>query len=852
MPNFVPGVGPLDAKIVCVGESWGQQEAMAYARTAKHTPFVGMAGQLLDKLLHAAHISRNEVYVTNVIREQPKNNDVANGFFTVDRAGHVSVTAAYQAYENYLMDELEAIRPNVIVPLGNVPLYALTRKLAITKRRGSILEGTVKQRKVKVIPTIHPAAALRQYIWNHFIAFDLRRIREESAFPEINLPARNLRIRPSFEDVLAYLGSIRSEFGVLQCGVDIEVVNEEVSCIAFAKTPWDAMCIPFRSRGDDYFSLPQESAIWLEIARICQDHSITKVGQNIVFDATFIFRKYGIRVHPVEDTMVACAIAYPDFPKGLDFITSVWTKEPYYKDEGKKWFKFGGSDETFWEYNAKDACVCLEALPRLLDDLAQQGNMETYNEQRKIIAPLIFMSERGIRADTGGLKKASEAAEKRLAELEKELHNLCGYPINPDSPKQLAEYFYIKRGHKPYVSRKTGGVTTDGNALKRLSRKGFREAAILLESRKLAKLKGTYFDMRLDGDGRIRCAFNPVGAKTGRLSSSQTIFNTGGNMQNLPPVFLQYILADEGYIIYVLDLSQAENRIVAYIAPEPAMISAFENGRDIHSQTASFLAKLPADQIKREDKEGIKCKIGTGEYSWRHWGKKSNHSFNYDLGYKAFAFTTEMSEAEGKVIYDSYHGLYPGVKMYHAWIRARLSQDRTIENCLGRKRRFLDRWDDTLWKEAYAQIPQSTVADIINRRGLNYIWYTPDEFEHVELLDQVHDSIVFQIPISVGWEYHAQVLLKIKQKLETPIVWRSREFVIPVDIQMGFSMNKKSMEGVNANEFSEVTGLAGRLSELHEKLRASNVVQTVGGDLSDCELPDEEVQAELGSADILP
>jgi hypothetical protein len=71
-------------------------------------------------------------------------------------------------------------------------------------------------------------------------------------------------------------------------------------------------------------------------------HADGLVGRSEVQIATdllgiaFVFRKLGLRVEPVADTMVACATAYPDFPKGLDFITSIWTREPYYKDEGKK------------------------------------------------------------------------------------------------------------------------------------------------------------------------------------------------------------------------------------------------------------------------------------------------------------------------------------------------------------------------------------------------------------------------------------------------------------------------------------------------------------------------------------
>ena len=110
----------------------------------------------------------------------------------------------------------------------------------------------------------------------------------------------------------------------------------------------------------------------------------------------------------------------------------------------------------------------------------------------------------------------------------------------------------------------------------------------------------------------MRCAFNPVGTKSGRLSSSKTIFGTGTNLQNQPAEMKGYMMADDGFVLYNMDLSQAENRVVAYIAPEPSMIQAFENGTDIHSQTAGLIFRKPVDEIS--DEPGS-CDIAGGRYS---------------------------------------------------------------------------------------------------------------------------------------------------------------------------------------------------------------------------------------------
>jgi len=798
--------GLLESKIAFIGEAPGQIEE----RLGRG--FTGSSGQLLFKIAANAGIIRADVYCTNVVKERPRDNDISQ-FITI-RNGRATYTKEYTEYEEYLYEELSKVKANVLVAVGNIALYALTRKTAITKYRGSILQMVGTGRKV--IPIIHPAAALRQYIYTHIISVDMRRIAEESHFPDIRLPHRNIRIRPSFLDTIQFLKMCQESSMV---AFDIEVMREEVSCISFASGPYDVISIPFISEGRDYFTPEQEVEVWRLISSILGDESVVKVGQNLAFDTAFLFQRLGIITRNVEDTMIGQAICYPDFPKGLDFITSVHTREPYYKDEGKKWFKLGGSEEDFWVYNAKDSAVCIEAMPKIMQDLEVIGNTEVYKQQRLLIQPLTYMQIRGIKVDAVGLKEASEDADRQIIDLTQQLHKVAGQDINPQSPKQLVEYFYNKKGEKPYYDRKTHSPTVDKDALKRLARKGHEEARLMLELRRLNKLKGTYLDVTLDRDGRLRCSFNPVGTESGRLSSSETIFGTGTNMQNLPEEFRKFLITDDDCMMYNMDLSQAENRVVAYIAPEPAMIKAFEDGIDIHKQTAGLIFGKPLEEIS--DELGS-CSIGGGNFSERFWGKKANHGLNYDLGYKTFAFYYEIPEGDAKFIVDRYHTAYPGIRRYHAWIRCMLGKGRTIENCFGRRRVFLDRWGDSLFKSAYSFIPQSTVADKINRHGLLYIYYKPEIFGPVDLLLQVHDSIVFQMNYKrYSWEQQADCLIKIKNSLEQPLSWKGTSFKIPVGCEVGISMNKKGMKGLKDGDFSSIDRLARRLYELNGEFRAA-------------------------------
>ena len=782
--TFVPSEGPLNAKIALVGEQPGKYEVRS------RRPFVGPAGRQLDECLQAAGISRFECYLTNTIKDLDKP---LASYIDLKNPNKPMVTSEGQDYINLLREELSKCSANVIVPIGNPALYALCSRVGITKWRGSVLESTLLSGDRKTVPTLHPATVIppkNQFLNRHLIVFDLKRAKAESEFKEIRGKSRYIRIFPSFLEATEFLHKcLTAGMEGRTIDYDIELYNEEVSCISFASASNFVMCIPFVGPNGDYFTLEQEAEIWKLIARILEDENIKKRGQNIAFDSHFLLRKYGIGARNLDDTMVAQKILFPDYPVGLHFITTMYTDLPYYKDDGKKWFKVGGGWETLWHYNSLDSISCAEAFPKQVFDLERQGNLETYERQRKLIPPLVYMMERGIRVDVEGMRREGEEYGRKLERLQEELNVLAGRDINPNSPKQLAQYLYVEKGLTPYRKR-GGGITTDDDALKRLARKGVPEASIIREIREAVKLRGNYLNIdKVDKDGRIRCSYNPVGTRYSRISSSENIFGTGMNMQNWPHPLLKHLLADEGYIYYSMDMSQIENRIVAYVGSVTQMIEAFESGEDVHRLTAALIFGKSVDEIS--DEEGSSTLAG-GRFSERFWGKKSNHAFNYGLGYRSFALQMEIPETEGKWIRDRYHNAYPGVEQkYHTMIRDQLSKDRTLTNLLGRRTLFLDQWGDKLFREAYSCIPQGTTGDKINEHGVNFIYYNQQWFWPVELLTQIHDSIGFQVPLNIPWLKHASMILRIKNSLETPLVWKERRFVVPVDLVMGLDMYKE-------------------------------------------------------------
>ena len=535
--------GDPESKICILGE------APARTEVRLGRPLVGPSGQLLEQCMHAAGIVRRECYLTNVFETEVKKSKTGDMVTTTE--GDIlwtkkgGLTELGEKRSNGCVERLAACAANVIVPLGGTALGFLVGDNRIMKWRGSILTAGEKAPKRKVIPTIHPAASLRgNYTWRHFIASDLAKAKKESEYSELRLLERTLLIDPTYEEAISFLEETCDCKAV---AFDIEVINHQVSCISFATSPVMCMSIPFvDDGGKDRWSEQAEEDIWLAIEDVLSNPTIDKIGQNLIFDISFLFMQNSITTKGrICDTMVAHHIIYPDFPKGLDFLCSMHTNEPYYKDDGKLWKKPWADLEAFWLYNCRDSATSFEIWEAIESILTDDDYLKSYQDTIDLFPVLIYMMARGVRVDRDALAKTKERVEEQIKKKEDELEKVAEHSFNPASPKQCQEYFYVTKSIKPYISRSTGRPTTDDKAMSRIYRRHhLPEAKLVQEIRSLKKLHGTYLEVGVDKDDRIRCSYNPRGTVTGRLSSSQTIFGTGMNMQNLHPEFKEFIIAD--------------------------------------------------------------------------------------------------------------------------------------------------------------------------------------------------------------------------------------------------------------------------------------------------------------------
>jgi len=476
-------------------------------------------------------------------------------------------------------------------------------------------------------------------------------------------------------------------------------------------------------------------------------------------------------------------------------------------------------DENFLRYSGLDsACTfeCHDAFWGDLDPLFTPANDMTMS----ILPVLMFMQTRGVQVSRAALNETKIEVLASQAEKQKELNELCGRVLNVNSPKDCQKYFYGELGIPPITGKK-GTPTVDDMALQRLvrgtvARPSLRQAKLVQEIRGLGKLYGTYLNLAFDADDRLRCSYNPRGTKFGRLSSSQTIFGTGTNFQNLPQEFKKFLVADEGYVFVEVDKRQAEWVVVAYVTGDANMIAAVEAGIDVHTHTASLMFNVSPEIIKREHKlnghttnaeivlenrkndpliyEAMRTcgKVWPRSMSLRQCGKKSNHGLNYDESYHGFAMINEIDQSEAKKIVNMYHDIYPGIHVWYESVKYGLQKDRTMVNCFGRAVRFLGGWNDDLFKSAYSMLPQSTVVDSLNigmQRLYDDIAVCGTAGANADILAQVHDSILMQVPISYMKDpkNFAWLIEKIRHETSPEMSYNERTFTIASDFKFGMN-----------------------------------------------------------------
>jgi len=354
--------------IVLLGEAWGSHEhKLGYG-------FVGASGVELLRLLDEAGIIdltaedrffiskfynlgdpacidavwrlHPEVHRANVFPFHPFANDIRSlcGPKNEGVRGYPALVQSkflrreYIPHLEALADEILAVDPNLVIALGNTPLWALCGTTGISKVRGSTRLSTHTAVGYKVLPTYHPAAVLRQWELRPITVMDLVKAKREAGFPEVRRPACEIWIEPTLEDLDEFA---RRYFKPnTQLSVDIETSGNQITCIGFAPGSGTAIVIPFfdtRRKGRSYWHTSRdECRAWEFIRFTLTRPDLKKTFQNGLYDIAFLWRSVGIPVFgAAEDTMLLQHALQPEALKGLGFLGSVYTDHSAWKVEHK-------------------------------------------------------------------------------------------------------------------------------------------------------------------------------------------------------------------------------------------------------------------------------------------------------------------------------------------------------------------------------------------------------------------------------------------------------------------------------------------------------------------------------------
>lgn len=778
MNKYVPGCGNSSAKLMIVGEAPGASEE------DQGVPFVGPSGQIVDEMLDGANIKRSECWITNVIKYRPPQNDLK-------RLKEIGVD--FDVEVEKLWVEIKEINPNCILALGNTALLALTGKTGIQNYRGSILPS--KHHYPKVIPSLHPAGLLHQqdseinaYSAKVYIQFDFRRAVEQSKFKEINTPRRKLWVCKNSGELYDFL---RRHESYDTFAFDIEVIRSIPVCIGISFRPQEAVSVQLINLkfGKNPIAPHQLVLMWQELAKLLEDDR-KKIAQNGKFDIESL-RQLGFRINNYYyDCMLGMAVLNPELPKSLAFQTSIYTEEPYYKDDGKDFNLKKDKFEDFQIYNARDAAVELEVGLEQIKELEESSLSKFYFEFVHHLHKLYSDLERvGIGRDETKVKELKTKFETEKTFLQTCIDTLIGHAVNVNSPKQMNKLLYeeLKLPRRKDTSADTL-VALLNNAVKNSEHK--KLIINILQLRRVSKVLGTYLNAEPDFDGRWRTSYKIVGTETGRTSTSilkppirpnkcglafQTLSKHGEVGEELRQVFR----ADPGFVFIEADQSQAEARVVAILADDLDMLKLFDE-LDIHKLTASWIFQCDQNSVGKNE---------------RNIGKMTRHAGNYNAGKRElmrrvetiaqkFKLDIRISEWRAGVCLEVFHKKSPKIRgIFHEQIKQALEKDRKLVNPFGRLRTFYGRWDEDLFKEGYAQIPQSTVSDQTKKAMLECRSLRPD----LQILLESHDAFLTQVRI--GEE--KDTIKMIRQALERPIDFRGCtlardiDLIIPCEVQIG-------------------------------------------------------------------
>lgn len=479
------------------------------------------------------------------------------------------------------------------------------------------------------------------------------------------------------------------------------------------------------------------------IERLCRDCIV--VCHNGTFDMPYLSKRLGINVYHHEDTLLMhYVLDNLAGEHGLKPLARRWLRAADWDSDAKSYLKHGAYFENIprdklYKYNIYDVYWTYELYKYFKQMIDKSPDF--YNHRMRVTRVLHDVQMNGVAVSISALDELEDEYEQQCGEHLVILKKLAGEDFNPQSPKQIAEYFASKGVSSP---------SFDAKHLKKLKRAGKEPEFIdaLLAYRYAAKVIGSFIvnvRRKRGEDKRIHPYYLPHGAKTGRLSAKGPAIQTMGRDSGIK----RALVAEPGYKIISCDYSQAELRTVAELADDKAMIAAFQPGAPDFFD--NLMTKIwPDDYPTIEAYEAFKHEHPKTAKNKRALVKSVVYGLNYGRGIAAIATELEKPFEEAKYVVDQYLGAYPGLRNWQQKVRH--SVGRKEENYMRRTKfgmtynpLFVSDADyASTQNEALAFVPQSTANDIclnaaikINEQVGQY---------GAKLIGLVHDATYVECP----------------------------------------------------------------------------------------------------------
>lgn len=393
-------------------------------------------------------------------------------------------------------------------------------------------------------------------------------------------------------------------------------------------------------------------------------------------------------------------------------------------------------DAVLKKYKVETLEELAEKQKETFEELSQLKKL-FYNVEMPLVSVLGKMEQKGVTLDTTCLREVGVEIEDAIQSLEEKIKKEVEFEINLNSSIQVGNFLADKMG-VPLSKTKTGRYATNEQELSKYASQ-FPLIQNLLGYRELTKLRSTYVESlidKVDEKGKVHTTYNQVAVSTGRLSSSNP------NLQNIPVgsefglKIKSCFVASEGKVLLSFDYSQQELRILAHLAGEEKLISAFKEGRDVHKTTASQLFSVPYDKVTKDQ---------------RMVAKTINFGIIYGMSSYGMSMGLTIPVDQAQAFIDTFYATYPSIRIYYDQYLKQGRIDGFVETLLGRRRYVFEypgqKIIDNSMKRVLMNYPiQGTAADLMKMAMVRVQREILDKDPSISMLLQIHDDLVFEVP----------------------------------------------------------------------------------------------------------